>query len=49
MNNVQTNLQRIQSLGYKVNTIDGYYFAVKGNKGIKSNSLERIYNFLTNK
>ena len=40
------NLQRIESLGYKVNLVGGFYFAVKGNKGIKSNSLERIYNLL---
>lgn len=47
MKNAQTNVQKIKALGYQINTIGGYYFAIKGNKGIKSSSLDRIYQFLT--
>lgn len=49
MKNAQTNAQKIKALGYQINTRGGFYFAVKGNKGIKSKSLSRIILFLTSK
>jgi len=49
MNNAQTVIQQIEALGYKVNSIGSYYYAIKGNKGIKSNSTSKILTFLTNK